>query len=261
LIRVRDTSGQSPVFDAKMNIVKHSVSVVVKRIQVSKSKEYQQRRELYLHWHTSSTYKDHFINLIGWYRQDDPLTGDCIYLVMEQADTNLRKYILDRDISTKTQKYLITSIANGVRVLHSLNIAHRDIKPENILILSQNDPLPKLKLCDFGLSREMSDRSKTIISGTESYMAPELLALWNASETKTLASPDLFKADIYALGKLIYFIWMKKDYRPSSEQKHWFQEVLEDKTAIAIMSGCLVTNPKDRWDICRFTKEIDNLIV
>lgn len=50
---------------------------------------------------------------------------------------------------------LIYNILCAVKFLHSLNIIHRDLKPSNILLDSDLN----VKICDFGLSRTMSESS------------------------------------------------------------------------------------------------------
>ena len=52
--------------------------------------------------------------------------------------------------------------------------ARRDIKLENTL-LDGSQPLPQLKLCDFGYSKnEFVDSRPKSVSGTPDYIAPEV---------------------------------------------------------------------------------------
>ncbi|EIE18357.1 kinase-like protein [Coccomyxa subellipsoidea C-169] len=76
-----------------------------------------------------------------------------------------------------------------------LGIANRDIKLENTL-LSEGQPLPQVKLCDFGYSKnEFVDSRPKSVSGTPDYIAPEIL-LNDHYDGKT--------ADIWSCGVMLY---------------------------------------------------------
>ncbi|KIM28139.1 hypothetical protein M408DRAFT_34496, partial [Serendipita vermifera MAFF 305830] len=53
-------------------------------------------------------------------------------------------------------------ILSGLAYLHSRRIVHLDIKPANLLI-SRNG---EIKICDFGVSRELQDSSSASSMGT-----------------------------------------------------------------------------------------------
>jgi len=61
-----------------------------------------------------------------------------------------------------------------MKYLHSANIIHRDIKPQNALL---NEDCG-LKICDFGLSRPLSDEKSEDLTEyvvTRHYRAPEIM--------------------------------------------------------------------------------------
>jgi serine/threonine protein kinase len=63
--------------------------------------------------------------------------------------------------------------AQGLAAAHDHNIIHRDMKPSNLLV----DETGRLKVTDFGLSREVNTDSSLSqtgqILGTPKFMAPE----------------------------------------------------------------------------------------
>ncbi|NXU18750.1 KS6A3 kinase, partial [Pardalotus punctatus] len=70
-------------------------------------------------------------------------------------------------------KFYLAELALALDHLHSLGIIYRDLKPENILL----DEEGRIKLTDFGLSKESIDHEKKAYSfcGTVEYMAPEVV--------------------------------------------------------------------------------------
>jgi len=75
--------------------------------------------------------------------------------------------------------YVMYQLLSAVNYCHKMKIIHRDIKPENILIVGKNqEGLPRIKLCDFSLSKLCSLRGSMIqkkIVGAAYYIAPEVL--------------------------------------------------------------------------------------
>lgn len=84
-------------------------------------------------------------------------------------------------------------VLDGLEALHEAGIVHRDIKPENVL-LDRNIP----KIADFGLAHSHTLQPLTQsadMKGTPAYMPPEQFMDFRRTDEK---------ADIYALGKILY---------------------------------------------------------
>eukprot|EP01101_Sappina_pedata_P009091 TRINITY_DN5195_c0_g1_i1.p1 TRINITY_DN5195_c0_g1~~TRINITY_DN5195_c0_g1_i1.p1 ORF type:complete len:425 (-),score=193.74 TRINITY_DN5195_c0_g1_i1:216-1460(-) len=73
--------------------------------------------------------------------------------------------------SEKDAADLIKQILTAVEYMHSNGITHRDLKPENLLC--SGDKIEKIKIADFGLSKE-GDTLQTSC-GSPGYVAPEIL--------------------------------------------------------------------------------------
>ena len=78
-------------------------------------------------------------------------------------------------MSEDEARYLFKQILSAVDYCHKRHVAHRDLKLANIL-LDDKKP-PRVKICDFGLSRSYDYEGTNCftIVGTPAYMSPEVL--------------------------------------------------------------------------------------
>jgi eukaryotic-like serine/threonine-protein kinase len=90
-------------------------------------------------------------------------------------------------------------LTDALAAAHRRGIIHRDLKPSNLFVQA-DDRLAngRLKVCDFGLARDLTSSSKVTrageVFGTPMYMAPEQ---WHAAAT----SPS---GDLYSVGCILY---------------------------------------------------------
>jgi hypothetical protein len=81
-------------------------------------------------------------------------------------------------------------LASGLSAIHERGMLHRDLKPANVIL----DQDGRARITDFGLAVFSGDVVSGDISGTASYMAPELLRGGVASVS----------SDVYAMGLTLY---------------------------------------------------------
>jgi serine/threonine-protein kinase len=98
--------------------------------------------------------------------------------------------------------YLFRQVCAGLAEAHALGLVHRDLKPANVFIAFRGGEADVAKVLDFGLVKPTKDRDaveltrEQRVSGTPLFMAPE----------QTMGDRSLdARADIYALGAMIYF--------------------------------------------------------
>jgi len=158
-----------------------------------------------------------------------------VYIVAELMDTDLHRVIYSgQRLTDEHVQFFLYQMFCGLKYIHSANVIHRDLKPSNILLNENCD----LKICDFGLSRDMGSEAGNEQPGnlteyvvTRWYRAPEIM----------LSSQEYSKAiDMWAIGCIFGEMLGRKpmfagnDYihqlklitkligTPTSEEELWF---------------------------------------
>lgn len=114
------------------------------------------------------------------------------FLAMELIDgSTLRERMSEGPLPYSEAMQITLQLAAALRYAAGLQMVHGDIKPTNLMITREGD----LKLSDFGLARSTSeDQSGRGLSGTPSYMAPELID-----------DPHItVQSDMYAIGVTLF---------------------------------------------------------
>uniref|UniRef100_A0A915P6F2 Protein kinase domain-containing protein n=1 Tax=Meloidogyne floridensis TaxID=298350 RepID=A0A915P6F2_9BILA len=129
--------------------------------------------------------------------------GHEMILVLELiCGGELFDYVYTNEYLTENEAaQFIYQILRAIKHLHKLQIAHLDIKPENILLKESGKA--KIKLIDFGLSRQLPPKSciREMV-GTPEFVAPEIIN----SEPLQLAT------DIWAIGVVTFILLIVKDF-------------------------------------------------
>jgi serine/threonine protein kinase len=89
---------------------------------------------------------------------------------------------------------VISTLADALSYVHSMNIVHRDVKMENVLLRSQ-DNVHDVILTDFGFAAYSKDNDLIDVYGSSSYMAPEITGG---------RAPYGKAVDVWSLGVLMY---------------------------------------------------------
>ena len=106
------------------------------------------------------------VELVELLYPNNPATFDTLYVVMEYAESDLKK-IIKSNINLEMQhtQHIIYNLLCAIKYLHESNVLQRDLKPANVLI---NEDCT-VKLCDYGLARSISgiDSAAMILSNAD----------------------------------------------------------------------------------------------
>ncbi|OMJ70138.1 hypothetical protein SteCoe_31954 [Stentor coeruleus] len=167
---------------------------------------------------------------------------------VEKIEINNTPFNTRRDGGIQKLKSFCFDILQGLKFLHSIKVIHMDIKPANLLLSTKvtDDEYSIVKICDFGLSKIVSDDGTVQISlrcGTEPYIAPEVKVGAFVSSA----------VDIWSFGIFLYILTV--GYSPStlkwkpglplpSYPRHW--KKYEGTGLFDLIDRCLKLDPQQR---------------
>ncbi|ORX56266.1 kinase-like protein [Hesseltinella vesiculosa] len=108
-------------------------------------------------------------------------TCDSLFIVMEYIQgQNLDEYLQQRGgaLPEPEARHLFRQLVQAVHVCHRHWIVHRDLKTPNIMISdpTPSQPMPVLKLVDFGLGNRFGLQRLKTICGSMLYYSPEIIS-------------------------------------------------------------------------------------
>ncbi|MEO8901353.1 MAG: serine/threonine-protein kinase [Polyangiaceae bacterium] len=91
-------------------------------------------------------------------------------------------------------------VCAGLMEAHEKGIIHRDLKPENLFCAREPDGSILLKIVDFGVSKQLTGRLRSMTNPTESVGSPQYMS----PEQITTPSEVDARTDIWSLGVVMY---------------------------------------------------------
>ncbi len=185
----------------------------------------------------------------------------------------LDNYVKQKSPKPATILFLISKVCDALDHAHREGVVHRDLKPSNIMMTKDGEP----KLVDFGLAYSMftptddasaSHSMEGSVIGTPLFMSPE--------QARGGSSSIDGRADIYALGIVLYVMLVRKHPHKINRQDRWdtIRQIAEgsarrpselrpgfDGDLEKILMTALADNPEDRYDTAReFGKAIKGFL-
>jgi hypothetical protein len=148
-------------------------------------------------------------------------------------------------------------ISLALKYLHSQGMIHRDLKPANVLF----DKYDTVKLCDFGLSRQLSAEDSLAMSlcGSPLYMAPEVAKKAGHDQAADIWSLGIIVLGMY--GKIPNSDKLRKDgWRNPLVFDSWLKDLREAVASLdqhfQLLQGHLTESPLARRDASSIAEEL-----
>ena len=137
--------------------------------------------------------------IVDVYDADVETHTGTFFIAMELLEgRNLREYLEDDGCTPEGLVDLIFQMMDPLVAAHAKGYVHRDLKPENVFVVEREGRPVAVKLLDFGIAANQSQKGVTqdgTAMGTPHYMSPE--QAMNAAA----ATPA---ADVWAIGVMLY---------------------------------------------------------
>ncbi|MFF4774654.1 WD40 repeat domain-containing serine/threonine protein kinase [Microtetraspora fusca] len=171
------------------------------------------------------------------------LDGPRPYLVSEYVPgPSLRKAVAEgRRFHDGDLHRLATAVATALTAIHGAGVVHRDLKPDNVL-LGPDGP----RVIDFGIARtaEMSLTATGLVTGTPTYMAPEVFSGQRAGQP----------ADVFAWGGITFYAATGADPFEAESLGGVMHRVLSSNPDLSalpelmrpLVSAALMKDPRER---------------
>lgn len=167
---------------------------------------------------------------------EEYIKGESLRAVMLNQKAIPREKIIDFTIQ----------ICNIIEYLHNIKpfpVLYLDLKPDHIILCRDC-----VKIIDFGAAIYMEKEEVDYSFGTPCFAAPEQ---FNSLKLDS-------KADIYAIGSILYYMLIGKNPSPSNSKKSLLKELLNISADLKkIIIKCMAENPENRYEsVSQLKKEI-----
>lgn len=251
-----------PNYTVLQQIGKGGFGVVYKAIHHSKER-IEAVKVLFSRAPTLAGYFKNEVHLVARLRHENVATlyeaqldEPPFHYAMEFVDgQRFNEYVRTQRIPLPRRLQIVRTIAGALSYAHRENVVHRDIKPQNVLIDAHGVP----HLVDFGIALRLNPDAPGEPAtgdrpvGTQGYIAPEQAAGQAVDR----------RADIYALGALLFFAVTGDPARQATDARHVTQrlaaaDIARREDLAAIIARCVQADPADRYGSCdEFVQDLD----
>jgi serine/threonine protein kinase len=179
------------------------------------------------------------------------------YLVSELLEGKTLTEVIRRGpVALRNAIDLGVQIARGLAAAHEKGIVHRDLKPDNLFVTKDG----RVKILDFGLAKVIQPKGSVNLAATITLPGVALGTIGYMSPEQVRGLPTDQRADIFALGAILYEMVMGKQtfQRPTSadtisailnDEPPSIAELAPDTPATLekLIRRCLEKNPEQRF--------------
>jgi hypothetical protein len=139
------------------------------------------------------------------------------FLVMELLEGGTLDAVvaLRRGLTPGETVWALGQVARALGAAHEQGIVHRDLKPTNVFVATDEDGVPIVKLCDFGIAKLLPGSSPEMLAGAEKSTQKQLMLgspMYMAPEQLTDARHVVPATDQWAFGLLAFHALTGQDY-------------------------------------------------
>jgi len=130
------------------------------------------------------------------------------YYAMEEADSDLTRFLIDNDLTFPQQVFLCSELLRILKGLHALGIYHRDIKADNILMRNGRPIFGDLGLINYRTKDHDLDVFDERV-GPFGFLSPEATNKCLGLRSKPTFSFDCWideKSDVFQLGQVFWLV-------------------------------------------------------
>jgi len=197
VVRKIAEGGMGAVYEAQHNLSKKTVALKILFAHIGRDESSRQRflREV------SAPAQIGHDGIVEVYDAGFDTQDGSLFVAMEMLRGETLRDRLARGGLTRDQVLdFFEQLLDPLAAAHAKGIVHRDLKPENVYLHRMRDGREVLKLLDFGIARDLDEKSQSVTQtgmamGTPHYMAPE-----QAMSARGVSFP----ADVWAVGAMMY---------------------------------------------------------
>jgi serine/threonine-protein kinase len=123
--------------------------------------------------------------------------------------------------------HVMKQLCSALTDVHKKGIIHRDLKPENLFLVKRGDDPDFLKILDFGISKFTTSQDGLSVNLTNTGSAVGSVFFMSPEQARGAADVDL-RADIYALGGVLYFLLTGKPVFSGDSLTHMLMQIVSD---------------------------------
>ena len=142
-------------------------------------------------------------NIAQVYQVGKTISGRTCFIGDLVEGIPITRYCEAQTSSTTDRLKLFQTVCLAVQHAHDRGVLHRDLRPSNVLVSLAGEN-PTIKVTDFGLAKAIGSRLRRTTPYPSSDGLPRALQYWSPEQLKTGDASLDKRADVYALGVLLY---------------------------------------------------------